>query len=60
MSDEESAIRAAAWERFKQSIDADRPDGSKLYSRSMAIVLIDSGIIGLVTNPYKQGESAAC
>jgi hypothetical protein len=32
MSDEESAIRAAAWERFKQNIDADRPDGSKLYS----------------------------
>ena len=26
----------------------------------MAIVLMDSGIIGLVTNPYKQGESAAC
>jgi hypothetical protein len=32
MSDEESAIRAAAWERFKQNIDADRPDGCKLYS----------------------------
>ena len=32
MSDEESAIRAAAWERFKHNIDADRPDGSKLYS----------------------------
>jgi hypothetical protein len=32
MSDEESAVRAAAWERFKQNIDADRPDGSKLYS----------------------------
>jgi hypothetical protein len=31
MSDEESAIRAAAWERFKQNIDADRPDGAKLY-----------------------------
>jgi hypothetical protein len=26
----------------------------------MAIVWIDSGIIGLLTNPYKQGESAAC
>jgi hypothetical protein len=32
MSDEESLIKAAAWERFKQNIDADRPDGSKLYS----------------------------
>jgi hypothetical protein len=32
MSDEESAIRAAAWERFKQNIDVDRPDGTKLYS----------------------------
>lgn len=32
MSDEESAIRFAAWERFKQNIDADRPDGTKLYS----------------------------
>lgn len=32
MSDEESEVRAAAWERFKQNIDADRPDGSKLYS----------------------------
>jgi hypothetical protein len=26
----------------------------------MAIVLMDSGIIGLVTDPYKQGESVAC
>jgi hypothetical protein len=26
----------------------------------MAIVWMDSGIIGLLTNPYKQGESAAC
>jgi hypothetical protein len=32
MSDEESEVRAAAWERFKQNIDADRPNGSKLYS----------------------------
>jgi hypothetical protein len=32
MSDEESEVRAAVWERFKQNIDADRPDGSKLYS----------------------------
>jgi uncharacterized small protein (DUF1192 family) len=32
MSDKESAIRSAAWERFKQNIDADRPDSSKLYS----------------------------
>jgi uncharacterized small protein (DUF1192 family) len=32
MSDEESAVRAAAWERFKQNIDADRSDRSKLYS----------------------------
>jgi LAS superfamily LD-carboxypeptidase LdcB len=32
MSDEESEVRAAAWERFKQNIDADRSDGSKLYS----------------------------
>jgi hypothetical protein len=32
MSDEESLVRAAAWERFKQNIDADRPDGSKFYS----------------------------
>ena len=31
MSDEESAFRAAAWEKFKQNIDADRPDDSKLY-----------------------------
>jgi hypothetical protein len=35
MSDEESLVRAAAWERFKQNIDADRTDGSKLYSRSI-------------------------
>jgi hypothetical protein len=26
----------------------------------MAIVWMDSGIIGLLTNPCKQGESAAC
>jgi hypothetical protein len=32
MSDEESEGRAAAWEIFKQNIDADRPDVSKLYS----------------------------
>jgi hypothetical protein len=32
ISNEESEIRAAAWERFKQNIDADRPDDSKLYS----------------------------
>jgi hypothetical protein len=32
MSDEESEVKAAAWERFKQNIDADRPNGSKLYS----------------------------
>jgi hypothetical protein len=32
MSDEESLVRAAAWERFKQNIDADRLDDSKLYS----------------------------
>jgi uncharacterized small protein (DUF1192 family) len=32
ISDEESAVRAAAWERFKHNIDGDRPDGSKLYS----------------------------
>jgi hypothetical protein len=32
MSDEDSAVRAAAWERFKHNIDADRPDGSELYS----------------------------
>jgi hypothetical protein len=32
MSDEESLVRTAVWERFKQNIDADRPDGSKLYS----------------------------
>ncbi|BAZ11910.1 hypothetical protein NIES4071_37380 [Calothrix sp. NIES-4071] len=32
MSDEESAQRAEAWERFKQSIDANRPEGQKLYS----------------------------
>jgi hypothetical protein len=32
MSDEESAMKSAAWERFKQNIDADRPDGTKLYS----------------------------
>ena len=32
MSDEESLARAAVWERFKQNIDADRPDDSKLYS----------------------------
>ena len=32
MSDTESAQRAEAWERFKQNIDADRPEGQKLYS----------------------------
>lgn len=32
MSDEEAAQGAEAWERFKQSIDADRPEGQKLYS----------------------------
>ena len=32
MSDEESAQRAEAWERFKQNIDAYRPEGQKLYS----------------------------
>ncbi len=26
----------------------------------MPIVWMDSGIIGLITNPYKQGESADC
>ena len=32
MSDAESAVKAAAWERFKQDIDAERPDDCKLYS----------------------------
>lgn len=32
MSDAESAQAAEAWERFKQNIDADRPEGQKLYS----------------------------
>lgn len=32
MSDAESAQRAEAWERFKQNIDAYRPEGQKLYS----------------------------
>lgn len=26
----------------------------------MAIVWLDSGIIGLITNPHKQGEAGAC
>ena len=26
----------------------------------MAIVWLDSGVIGLITNPYKEGESVAC
>ncbi|MBR8840859.1 MAG: hypothetical protein DSM106950_44590 [Stigonema ocellatum SAG 48.90 = DSM 106950] len=32
MSDTEAAQKAEAWERFKQNIDAERPDGCKLYS----------------------------
>jgi hypothetical protein len=32
MSDAEVAQQAEAWERFKQNIDADRPEGQKLYS----------------------------
>ena len=32
MSDAESAAKASAWERFKQDIDAERPDDCKLYS----------------------------
>ncbi|GAB1537864.1 hypothetical protein NUACC21_05190 [Scytonema sp. NUACC21] len=32
MSDTEAAQKAEAWERFKQNIDASRPDGCKLYS----------------------------
>ncbi len=40
MSDEESLVRAAIWKRFKQNIDADRPDGSKLYPRSIADTMV--------------------
>jgi hypothetical protein len=40
MSDEESLVRAAAWERFKQNIDADRTEGSKLYSRSITDAMV--------------------
>ncbi len=32
MSDTEAAQKAEVWERFKQNIDAERPDGCKLYS----------------------------
>jgi hypothetical protein len=32
MSDSEAAQKAEIWERFKQNIDAERPDGCKLYS----------------------------
>ena len=32
MSDAEALQKAEAWERFKQNIDAERPDGCKLYS----------------------------
>ncbi|MEC4817993.1 MAG: hypothetical protein SAK29_32685 [Scytonema sp. PMC 1069.18] len=32
MSDTEAAQKAESWERFKQNIDAERPDGCKLYS----------------------------
>jgi hypothetical protein len=32
MSDTEAAQKTEVWERFKQNIDADRPDGCKLYS----------------------------
>jgi hypothetical protein len=32
MSDTEAVQKAEAWERFKHNIDAERPEGYKLYS----------------------------
>jgi hypothetical protein len=40
MSDEELLVRAAAWERFKQNIDADRTESSKLYSRFITDAMV--------------------